>query len=322
VGAVLSVCNNSSVARFAARNRILEEQLPQVRYIAQKIHARLPRHIELEDLIQTGVLGLMEALRKYDPTRRIELASFARHRIQGAILDSLREQDWSPRLLRRKARRTEQARQELTARMGREPSHSELADALGINIEAWHRMRTDLQLLEVISLDTLLRPENHLKASCLPKARGEDPFEICTRLEWEDLLHEALAALPARKKQALALYYAEGLTMKQVGARLGVCESRVSQMHSAALASLRLRMKELLRSGLPSRPKHAAGQTNFRYAAAEPDAERKRLARKGFVELRQFPRAPRRDSLGVHRGAPAQLQWKLPLVQPAALSAP
>jgi RNA polymerase sigma factor FliA len=322
VGAALGLRSNSNAVRFADRDRILQEQLPQVRYIAQKIHSRLPKHIELEDLIQTGVLGLMEALRKYDPARRVELASFARHRIQGAILDSLREQDWSPRLLRQMARRAEEARLDLRARMGREPSDSELADSLGINMEAWHRMRTELQLLEVISLDALLSPEGHMNAACLPKSHAEDPFDLCTRTEWAALLHEAMAALTPRKKQALALYYAEGLTMKQVGARLGVCESRVSQMHTAALLILRLRINELLRCGLPSRPRRECERDDSPYATAEKASVEKCPTRKTLAEPRTIPRPLHRRPSRVRQSGSLRFRWNLAQAQTSPLFAP
>lgn len=124
------------------------EQLPQVRYIAQKIHSRLPQHIPLEDLVNTGVLGLIEALAKFDPKRNVQLQSYARYRIQGAILDSLREQDWSPRLLRQKERQLEMTREKLKVRLGRLPSQAELAAGLGISDQQFQLLLRDLQGLD------------------------------------------------------------------------------------------------------------------------------------------------------------------------------
>jgi RNA polymerase sigma factor for flagellar operon FliA len=228
------------------RNRLVMEQLPQVRYIAQKIHARLPHHIQLEDLINTGVLGLIEALAKYDPSRNVGLQSYARYRIQGAILDSLREQDWSPRLLRQKGRQLEQAREILRGRLGRNPLRSELATEMGISEDQLNRLLSDLKGLEVASLQEPLFSDGHVLAETMADTAEEDPFNLCQTAEMNSLLAQALSKLPSRKRHILDLYYFKGMTMKEVGNQMGVCESRISQIHSAAVASLKARMREVL----------------------------------------------------------------------------
>jgi RNA polymerase sigma factor FliA len=223
------------------------EQLPQVRYIAQKIHARLPHHILLEDLVNTGVLGLIEALAKFDPNRNVQLQSYARYRIQGAILDSLREQDWSPRLLRQKERQLETAREKLQFRLGRTPTQAELATGLGISDRQLQLLLRDLQGLELTSLQEPLSSEGHTPLDERMAARtDENPFSLCQRSEMDGLLEQAMSKLPPRKREVLDLYYFKGLTMKEAGTRMGVCESRVSQIHSSAVASLKARMKEVL----------------------------------------------------------------------------
>jgi RNA polymerase sigma factor for flagellar operon FliA len=230
------------------RDRLLLEQLPQVRYIARRIHDRLPPHVQFDDLVQAGILGLIEALHKYDPSKNVELKSYAKHRIQGAILDSLRELDWSPRPLRRKARQLEQAHQRLRARFGRSATEPEIALELGMDLKELHRLQGDLRGLDLSSLQEEFGEGGQDCESRTPHAPrpDEEPFSRCLQGEVKALLSEAISDLPPRERQVLALYYYEELTMKEVGVVLGVGEARVSQIHSAALVRLRARMRDLL----------------------------------------------------------------------------
>ncbi len=246
MGLTATSCPEYQNPALAERNRLVLEQLPQVRYIAQKIHARLPHHIQLDDLINTGVLGLIEALAKYDPSRNVGLQSYARYRIQGAILDSLREQDWSPRLLRQKSRQLEQAQETLRGRLGRAPSQTELAAELGISDDQFNHLLRDLKGLEITSLQEPLFSNGHVLGETMVDTLEENPFTLCQRAEMNGLLAQALSKLPLRKRHILDLYYFKGMTMKEVGSQMGVCESRISQIHSAALASLKARMREVL----------------------------------------------------------------------------
>ena len=174
------------------------------------------------------------------------MQSYARYRIQGAILDSLREQDWSPRLLRQKERQLETEREKLQFKLGRPPSESELAAGLGISDRQLQLLLRDLQGLEVTSLQEPTYLEGHTLDEKMADPAEENPFSLCQRAEMNGLLEQAMSKLPQRKRQVLDLYYFRGLTMKETGARLGVCESRVSQIHSSAVASLKARMKEIL----------------------------------------------------------------------------
>ncbi len=230
------------------RDRLLLEQVPQVRYIARRIHDRLPPHVQLDDLVQAGILGLIEALHKFDPSRNVELKSYAKHRIQGAILDSLRELDWSPRPLRRKARQLEQAHQRLRARFARPATEPEIALELGMDLKELQRLQGDLRGLDLGSLQEELGEGGQDYGPRTPHAtrQDEEPFSRCLQGEVRVLLSEAISDLPPRERQVLALYYYEELTMKEVGAVLGVGEARVSQIHSAALVRLRARMRDLL----------------------------------------------------------------------------
>ena len=229
------------------RERLLEEQLPQVRYIARRVHERLPRHVPLEDLVHAGVLGLIDALNKYDQRKHVQFGSYAKFRIRGAILDSLREMDWSPRDLRRKARRIEDAHLKLRAELGRNPSEPELAKELGMELRDLQLLLGEIDGLEVGSLRIESPRDGKEEDLCeyLPDDPEDTPLFQCMRSEMKEILTRAIAELSEKEQQVLALYYFEELTMKEVGAILGVGESRVSQIHSIAVVRLRARMQEL-----------------------------------------------------------------------------
>lgn len=230
------------------QERLLLEQLPQVRYIARRIHDRLPSHIPFDDLVQAGLLGLMEALHKFDPSKNVELKTYAKHRIQGAILDSLRDLDWSPRPLRRKARQLEQAHQRLRAQFGRPATEPELAIELGLELKELQHLLGDLRGLDLGSLQDEFTESGQERESLAAPTPGpeQEPYAQCLQGEMRDLLTRAVSELQPRERQVLSLYYFEELTMREVGAVLGVGEARVSQIHSAALVRLRARMRTLI----------------------------------------------------------------------------
>ncbi|HEY1271089.1 MAG TPA: FliA/WhiG family RNA polymerase sigma factor [Terriglobales bacterium] len=233
------------------RERILLEQLPQVRYIACRIHERLSRHVPLEDLVHAGVIGLIDALNKYDRSKHVQFPSYAKFRIRGAILDSLRDLDWSPRELRRKARCIEQVHGQLSAELGRTPSEAELAKGLGMELHEFQLLMGELDSLEIGSLRVESPRDGREEDLCeyLPNAPEETPYFLCLRTEMKELLTQVIGELPDKERQVLALYYYEELTMKEVGAALGIGESRVSQIHSMAVIRLRARLQELLATG-------------------------------------------------------------------------
>ncbi len=243
------------------RERLLLEQLPQVRYIARRIHERLPRHVPFEDLVHAGVLGLIDALHKFDRSKHVQFGSYAKFRIRGAILDSLREMDWSPRDLRRKARRLEEAHNKLRSQLGRNPSEPELAVELGMDLRGLQLLLGEIDGLEVGSLRVASPHDGKEEDLCdyLPDHPEETPLVQCLRSEMKELLAKAIGDLPDKERQVLALYYYEELTMKEVGAVLGVGESRVSQIHSMAVVRLRARLSELQASHPPERATGAAG---------------------------------------------------------------
>lgn len=236
----------------AERERLLLENLPEVRYIARRIHDRLPSHVQFDDLVHAGILGLIDAVDKFDPGKNVQLKSYARFRIRGAILDSLRQLDWSPRNLRRQARRIEDAHRELAATLGHAPSESELATHLGLQLDEYQRLLGELRGLDLGSLYRESEDGGDSEPlSGVAVRPEEDPFGLTLRSEIRFLLAHAIEELDEKERQVLALYYLEELTMKEVGLIMNIGESRVSQIHTAALISLRARLKQKFASDAP-----------------------------------------------------------------------
>jgi RNA polymerase sigma factor for flagellar operon FliA len=254
----------------AQREQTLLEHLAQVHHIARRIHDRLPPQVLLEDLVHAGILGLMDAVRKYDSSKNVLLKHYAEFRIRGAILDSLRQVDWSPRTLRRQAKRVDQARLACRARLGRDPSEPEIAAEIGISLKRLQRILGEVHGLDVGSLHSETAELNGEDAIDPRAGAEEDPFQQALRSEMTGLLDKALNELAARERDVLALYHFEELTMKQVGAILGIGESRVSQIHSAALLRLRARLRQLTGRAPAASPGPARariGQASLRNSA-------------------------------------------------------
>ncbi len=220
---------------------IVLEQMPQVKYIARRIHEHLPQHVPFEDLLQAGMVGLIDALNKFDSGKNVKFTSYAKFRIRGAILDSLRENDWSPRDLRRKSRQIDSVVQKLQTELGRKASEPELAKALGLTLEQFQALTNEIRGLEISSLQSELSEEGQDTdlAQNIPGPPNEDPLTLCVKGEMEGRLQNAITKLPEREQQVLILYYQQELTMRQVGESMGVGESRVSQIHSLAVKHLR-----------------------------------------------------------------------------------
>ena len=230
----------SPVAGAQERDRLLLEHLPSVRYIARRIHERLPQHVELDDLVSAGVVGLIDAFSKFDHSKRVQFKSYAQFRIRGAILDSLRTLDWSPRELRRKGRAVEEAIRSLTQRLGRAPQEQEIAKEMGLGLEAYQQLLGELKGLEIGSLHVERSEDSgDEELAYIPGSPEEDPLFVCMKGEMRQRLVEAIDDLPEKERMVLTLYYYEELTMKEIGLTLGVVESRVSQIHSAAVVRLR-----------------------------------------------------------------------------------
>ena len=217
------------------------EQMPQVKYIARRIHEHLPQHVPFDDLVHAGIVGLIDALNKFDSEKNVKFASYAKFRIRGAILDSLREMDWSPRDLRRKSRQIDTVMQKLQTELGRTASEPELAKAMGLSLQELHHLVNEIRGLEVSSLQVESNAEGQETdlAQSIAGPPDQDPLTLCLAGERKQRLEEAIAKLPEREQQVLMLYYQQELTMCEVGELMGVGESRVSQIHTLAVKHLR-----------------------------------------------------------------------------------
>jgi len=222
------------------RDQLLLEHLPTVRYLARRIHERLPQHVELDDLISAGIVGLIDAFSKFDHTKKVQFKSYAQFRVRGAILDSLRTLDWSPRELRRKGRAVEEAIRSVTHKLGRVPAEPEIAREMDMDLSAYQQLLGELKGLEIGSLH-MQRSEDSgdEELTYIPGPPDENPLFRCLQGEMKQRLTDAIEELPEKERMVLTLYYYEELTMKEIGLTLGVVESRVSQIHSSAVVRLR-----------------------------------------------------------------------------------
>jgi len=232
------------------REGVVLEHLAHVRHIARRIHCRLPPQVLLEDLVHAGIVGLLDAVAKYDPTKNVKLKAYAEFRIRGAILDSLRDGDWSPRALRRQGRRLEEAMATFQARLGRVPTDSEIAAELQMKLIDLQRLLRDLDGLEVEELPGFVMDGEPARRDVSNRS-DDDPFSIAVRSEMTRLLMNAIAGLSERVRQVLALHHFKDLPMKAVGSALGIGKSRVSQIHSTALLHLRAQLVQVMSPRTP-----------------------------------------------------------------------
>ena len=240
------------------REQLILEHLPLVRYIAKRIHNRVPSSVPLDDLIHSGIVGLIDAVNKFDPNKFVDLGVYAQHRIRGAILDSLRGLDWSPRLLRRKGRCLDELRERLTSKLHRDPTEVELAEAAGYSIEELRQLEENLLRADLATLQEQSIDEEHGDGGIdQPTDDEQSPYSLCYKKEMRELLRNSLDQLSERERQVLAMYYYDELTMKEIGIVLGVGEARVSQMHSAAVRKVRIYIEERETSESKGRPRLA-----------------------------------------------------------------
>jgi RNA polymerase sigma factor FliA len=252
----------------AEQEKLMIEHLPIVRFIARRIHERLPQHVPIEDLYSAGVVGLLDAFSKFDPTKQVQFRSYAQFRIRGAILDNLRTLDWSPRELRRKGRAVEQAIQTLTAQFGRAPGDVEIAEQLHLDLTAYQQLLGELKGLEIGTLHSERSEDSgEEELVYLPNRPQDDPLFRYLHAEMRERLIEAIGDLPERERLVMTLYYYEETTMKEIGLILGVVESRVSQIHASAVLHLRARLADFA-----ERQEPAAGSPSTRRPAFPKNA--------------------------------------------------
>jgi RNA polymerase sigma factor for flagellar operon FliA len=227
-------CSGDEIEDFVA------ECAPLVKRIAHHLIVRLPAAVQVDDLIQAGMVGLLEAARRYDPSQGAAFPTFAERRIRGAMLDEIRKGDWAPRSVHRRAREVAAAIRAVEAATGSEAQDKDVAEQLGLSLADYHQTLSDLQGQKLLSIDEA-GPNEESEADKLVSP-FQDPAETVQREHLLSHLARAIDCLPERERLVLSLYYDEELQLKEIGAVLGVSESRVSQLHSQALARLRARL--------------------------------------------------------------------------------
>src|SRR4051794_35908021 len=226
------------------RERLILEHLPQVRLIARRIHDRLPETVSLEDLISTGIIGLISAIDHFDPTHNVKLKTYAEYKIRGAILDSLRGLDWAPRQKRRQAKQIEAAISAAEQRLQRAPGEEDVAEQLGITIGEYHEWLVEIRGLNIASLEFAGSEDGKDLLQYIPDQGERLPSALLERSELERLLAKGIGDIPAIEQTVLSLYYKEELTLREIAQVVHLHESRISQLKSQAILRLRSHMAE------------------------------------------------------------------------------
>ena len=234
----------SEMMSEAERERLILEHLPQVRLIARRIQERLPENISLEDLISTGVLGLISAIDNFDPSHNVKLKTYAEYKIRGAILDSLRGLDWAPRQKRRRAKQIESAIASAEQRLHRTPTEEEIAAELEVSIDEYHEWLVDIRGLNIASLECSGPEQGKDLLHYIADQSENLPSTILERSELERLLARQIESIPAIEQTVLSLYYQEELTLREIAEVVRLHESRISQLKSQAILRLRSALAE------------------------------------------------------------------------------
>jgi RNA polymerase sigma factor for flagellar operon FliA len=221
------------------KDTLIREYLPIVRRQALALQVRLPSSIELNDLIQAGVVGLLDCVDRFDANMGASFATFASQRIRGAMIDELRSRDWLPRSARRNARAMETCMRRLEQQLGHPPSEREIASALAMSLEEYQQLLNDINSGHLLPLEELMEAGQEVEPS-----DGRALFEEVSQQQMRHRLIAAIDTLPERERKVLGLYYQEELNLKEIGAVLGVTESRVCQIHSQAVARLRVKLRD------------------------------------------------------------------------------
>ena len=224
------------------KDQLIQRFAPLVKRIAYHLMARLPSSVQVDDLVQNGMMGLLDAINRFEAGMGAQFETYAAQRIRGAMLDGLRENDWLPRSLRRDFRRIEEAIAQLEQQYGRAPSEQELAKALGMSLADYQKTLQDARGHQLISFEDMVEEgdddylERHLKDET------NEPSKLLEDQNLHSLLAQGIEQLPEREKLMMALYYEQDLNLREIGEVMGVTESRVCQLHSQAVARLRARI--------------------------------------------------------------------------------
>lgn len=234
------------------RDELILNYTPLIKYIANRLASRLPPQVSVDDLISSGIIGLIDAIEKFDIEKKVQFKTYAEFRIKGAMLDELRSLDWVPRSIRRKNTELEQAYGVLEKKLGRPAKDEEIAQFLNISLDNFYKLLDETKSVTFLDIDILRQKCPDTSSSDfitdLFSSNTQDPFTALNLAELRDLVASAIDDLPEKERLTVSLYYFNELTMKEIGQVLGYTESRISQMHSKAMIRLRTRLKKALAS--------------------------------------------------------------------------
>ena len=231
------------------RNQLIEEYIPLVKYLAHRIGLKLPSHVEMDDLVNSGIIGLIDAVEKYDPDRGIKFKTYAEIRIRGSIFDSLRSLDWVPRSVRKQKKMVEESYTQLGQKFGRHATDEEMSQNLGMALSDFYRLMDKLKVVTLGRFIELNPIDQQSDEPCDPSIAfiaddsSDDPYHCFQKQELTVILANSIRRLPTKERYVVSLYYFDELTMKEIGSILSVTESRVSQLHTKAMLRLRETLK-------------------------------------------------------------------------------
>ena len=232
------------------RNELILTYTPLIKYIASRLAARLPPQVALDDLVSCGVIGLIDAIDKFDRSKNVQFKTYAEFRIKGSMLDELRSLDWVPRSIRKKSHELEKTYSDLEKKLGRPATDEETARAMNLSLESFHKLLDQTKSVSFLDIEMLRQknPETFNQDSLIDafSANSKDPFTKINLSQVRILIARAIDELPEKEKLTVSLYYFDELTMKEIGKVMGYTESRISQMHSKAMYRLRSKLKKLL----------------------------------------------------------------------------
>ena len=233
------------------QEQMVLQYAPLIKYIASRLALRLPSHISMEDLISSGIIGLIDAVQKFDPSKNIHFKTYAEFRIKGAMRDELRSLDWTPRSVRKKAHLIESAYAQLQKSLGRPADADEVAELLGLPLEDFYRLLDETKSVSVVALEESRKTGglqgpvmDHELLETIQDENARDSFVAVHFAELQEVMVRAIEALPDKEKLLISLYYYEELTMKEIGQIMGYTESRISQLHTQAMFRLKHKLRD------------------------------------------------------------------------------
>ncbi|MGA1876196.1 MAG: sigma-70 family RNA polymerase sigma factor [bacterium] len=232
------------------RNQLILDHLPMIKFIATRIANRLPPNVQVEDLIEAGIIGLLDAIEKFDASKEVKFKTYAEFRIRGAILDELRAQDWTPRSVHQKVKRVERAYIDVEQRTGRTATDEEIANEMNMPLDKYHKLINQIRNVSIVSLEDLTKvlpmDERENILDCLKSPQDESIYERVNLKQIKDLLSEAINGLHPKDQMILSLYYWDELTMKEIGSIMGLAESTISERHTKAMITLKQKLREVI----------------------------------------------------------------------------